>query len=287
MNYSKEIETMQREGYVVLPGMIPADDVEKLLEDSEKFRLLHPDEKKTQYGQGRRLGLAHLEIPAAMKVIMNPSVLSYVTQIFGNSPILMGTLMFERGSQQTIHHDAHFIYTRKPNQMQSVWIALDDIEEDAGPVFIYPKTHLKPYMPYDTLLENPELMDEVFKNRDVLQGKAFYELVDKVFFKWADGLRKIVDDGKIKPFVGKLKKGDVLFFHPHAIHEGSKIQNPKRFRRSIVGHFFNSTQPVWNRTHNVLRGDAYEDKTALKLEYEQGLGVPYVKHPGVVFKDEL
>lgn len=276
---------MQTQGYVHMQGMIPLQDVERLLEDARNFRDAHPDEKRDEYGQGRRLGLAHLEIPSALKVIMNPSVLDFVTQRFQSTPILMGTLMFERGSQQTIHHDAHFIYTRKPDQMQSVWIALEDVEDDAGPVFIYPKTHLKPYMPWDTICENPELKDEVLKNRDKLQGKPFYELLDKVFFKWADGLRRIVD-GKIEPYVARLKKGDVLFFHPHVIHEGAKIQNPKRSRRSIVGHFYNHAHPVWNRTHNVLRGDAYRDEDALKLEFAQANGIDYVKHPGVVFKDE-
>jgi len=283
--FSAEIQRMMVDGFVVISSVLPASLVDRVVKDIELYRSLHPEEKKDEYGRGRRLGLAHLEIPSLMECITHQSILEFVRQRFSGQPALMGSLQFDYGSEQPLHNDAHFICTRNPDQMQSVWIALEDVKDDAGPVLIYPKTHLKPFMPYDTLLKHPDLKKEVFEKRDVLKGKEYYDLINKVFFTWVNDQREIIKREKIEPFIATIKKGDVLFFHPHVMHEGAPIKDPKRFRRSVVGHFFLDKSPVWNRNHCILNGESFEDEKALELTFSKG-PVPYVEHPGPVFKHE-
>ncbi len=104
-----------------------------------------------------------------------------------------------------------------PYRMVAAWVALEDIDPDAGPLQYYPgSNNIPPYLfSHGKLNWVPEEMD------------GFTEYMD----------RKVAELG-LSPKTYCPKKGDVLIWHPLLLHGGGKIKNPLLTRRSIVSHYF-------------------------------------------------
>jgi phytanoyl-CoA hydroxylase len=80
--------------------------------------------------------------PAARKLSLSKTVVSFLAHIFGERPCVMQTLTFNKGSQQPAHADFAFVFNQTDiSYMAASWIPLEDIHADAGPLAYYPGTH--------------------------------------------------------------------------------------------------------------------------------------------------
>ena len=71
-------------------------------------------------------------------------ILSLLEVIYGRPPIPMQTLNFGRGTEQRAHSDNVHFSSVPAGYMCGVWIALEDIDEDNGPLEYYPGSHRLP-----------------------------------------------------------------------------------------------------------------------------------------------
>ena len=72
--------------------------------------------------------------------------------LYGSMPLPFQTLNFLFGTEQSIHSDSVHFNSEPFRQMCGVWLALEDIECDQGPLFYYPKSHTLPEL-------NNEILD--------------------------------------------------------------------------------------------------------------------------------
>jgi hypothetical protein len=64
----------------------------------------------------------------------NPAVMAMLAALYGRTPIPFQTLNFPVGTQQSMHSD-HLHFNSVPDRfMCGVWVALEDIDEDNGPL---------------------------------------------------------------------------------------------------------------------------------------------------------
>ena len=81
---------------------------------------------------------------AARGVALAPAVLAALDQLYGRTPRPFQTLNFPIGTQQPAHSDSMFFSASPPKFMCGVWIALEDMDTENGPLVYYPGSHKLP-----------------------------------------------------------------------------------------------------------------------------------------------
>jgi ectoine hydroxylase len=81
--------------------------------------------------------------------------------LMGREVVPFQTINFHRGSEQKAHSDSIHMSTYPEGYLLAVWVALDKVEMDNGPVFYYPGSHKWPYIYNEDLglSENSPLLD--------------------------------------------------------------------------------------------------------------------------------
>jgi ectoine hydroxylase-related dioxygenase (phytanoyl-CoA dioxygenase family) len=142
------------------------------------------------------------------------------------------SLYFERGSEQPLHRDTPYFWTSPPYKFLGFWIALEDIHEFNGPLRAIEGSHKMPELDLESLriavlgkASCPSSHDELFN----LYNKKIEEA------SFAQGLQE---------YQYKIKKGDVIIWHPQTIHGGSRHLNIDQSRKSLVFHLKTKDVPV-------------------------------------------
>lgn len=148
--------------------------------------------------------------------------LELVSQLMKGNSTLFQSINFQHGSEQDSHSDSIHMTTFPLGGLLGVWIALEDIEDDNGPLHYYPGSHKLPYY------LNKDYGNE--GSRFLLGGKGYgaYEKMIQEKLEGTDFQKKIF----------KAKKGDVLFWHANLIHGGEPHSNKSKTRKSMVLHYY-------------------------------------------------
>jgi ectoine hydroxylase-related dioxygenase (phytanoyl-CoA dioxygenase family) len=105
--------------------------------------------------------------------------------------------------------------------MTGVWIALEDVDAEAGPLLVYPGSHRLPVI-YLKDLDVPKVNED-------WEGFAS---------KYTPRLKRMLADAKLNPMLYTARKGDILFWHANLAHGGSARRDKTKTRRSMVIHYF-------------------------------------------------
>lgn len=241
-------EQWDREGYIAKRSAIPRElitafenDLRNLWDDPDTTCKVHVEhDGVVTLPEATRLDLSHhhyriLDIhtylPSAAAIGNHPSILSAFGEIFGREPTLCQSLTFEYGSEQPLHQDWCFVTTCAPDvpDMVGVWVALDTVEEDNGPLVYYPRSHTMPRYPY-TAATHDGFKPYLDTHVNGLESKKFL-----------------------------AEPGDVLLWHGDLAHAGSPVQNKEKRRLSMILHysFMNSRKKnekqLFLRTMNNLK----------------------------------
>ena len=143
----QEIDTYREKGYLVPDYCLPDALLERMLAAYE--RLLCDN---AALGSDFLLG-PHLENPGAQGVkgsnewfgfATTPALLDMAAQLIGDDIILWGTTIFGKPARQgkgTPWHQDGDYYPILPLETMTIWIALDDVTHDNGPMRFIPGSH--------------------------------------------------------------------------------------------------------------------------------------------------
>lgn len=159
---------------------------------------------------------------AVAEAVADPRLLGTLSFLMGREAKLFQTISFLVGSQQSAHSDAFHMMTEPPGYLIGVWVALEDIEVDQGPVFYLPGSHRGPYLMSEDLdLPRRKRLTVADKGRAYVAAMA-----------------DAVERNDVDPVPFTASKGDVLLWHHNLLHGGSGIERPGATRKSLVAHFF-------------------------------------------------
>ena len=106
--------------------------------------------------------------------------------------------------------------------MCGIWVALEDIEADAGPLVYYPGSHRLPYLAARDLgLTLEQVQAESSPQR-------FFEA----------GWRQEVQKHGYERRLFVARRGEVLLWHANLLHGGAPVKNKRLSRWSQVSHYF-------------------------------------------------
>ena len=161
------------------------------------------------------------EIEGIRRLALAPQILSLLGTLYGREPIPMQTLNFGRGTQQSAHSDSVHFSSVPHGFMCGVWIALEDVDEDNGPLEYYPGSHRLPYLDLSSF------------GLTGSQQKG-YEL----YGAYEDFVKSAIKELKLERRVLRIPKGHAIIWAANLLHGGSPIKDPARTRHSQVTHYF-------------------------------------------------
>jgi len=156
------------------------------------------------------------------QLALDEQVLDLLDHLYGRPAFAFQTLNFAVGSQQHYHRDAVHVNSYPLGFMCGVWFALQDIDEDSGPLHYFAGSHRLPYLSAQSLNLSPKQVQE--------------EKHPQVFFEpyWE---REVAKNGLTSQrFLAE--KGDIFIWHANLLHGGETVNNRRLRRWSQVVHYF-------------------------------------------------
>jgi hypothetical protein len=138
-----------------------------------------------------------------------------LASLYGRRPIPFQTLNFKWGSQQGYHADAIHFTSVPDRYMCGVWVALEDVHHDNGPLTYYPGSHRVPQ----------------FRSFEPGAGPERYAMFEA-------SQRAVMEQLGVEPVDLDAKKGDALIWTSSLLHGGRPIISEGSTRWSQVTHYF-------------------------------------------------
>lgn len=178
-------------------------------------------------------------------------IISLLSKLYGRNAFAFQTLNFEYGSQQAAHSDAVHFHSVPERFMCGVWIALEDVSIDAGPLLYYPGSHKLP-------LYDPRQVG--FIPSETIEQTAFEPL-------W----NKLIEVNSFRKKIFTAKAGDALIWTANLLHGGEPITRSNATRWSQVTHYFFEGCDYYTPMHSdmfegkILKRDPIDIASGLKL----------------------
>lgn len=173
-------------------------------------------------GEGLRVQDAWREDADVRAIACNKRVMDILSLVYDRRAWPFQTLNFPVGTQQHYHSDSIHFSSVPERFMCGVWVALEDVPADAGPLVYYPGSHKWPII-YNEMIE--------FCAGDVGEKKPTQEIYEQAW-------EAMVRATKVEPQYFLPKKGQAAIWSANLLHGGSEHKNPERTRWSQVTHYF-------------------------------------------------
>ena len=160
---------------------------------------------------------------------------------------------FQVWNRQDILSDLIHFSTIPQGLMLAVWVALEDIHEDSGPLLAYAGSHKLNMRYYGDL----GITDQC---GECNPRKKSYDSNDCLQACYGRELRRQVLSNLPPPKKVLIKKGDAFVWAANLLHGGSAILNPNLTRMSQVTHYFlEGAHEYWvPRQSNISLGQLKE-----------------------------
>lgn len=181
--------------------------------------LANPESDKT--AGLRRVQDAWQQDPDVRAIAANQRVLDLLTKLYGRSAFPFQTLNFPVGTQQDAHSDAVHFSSLPERFMCGVWLAMEDISAEAGPLFYYPGSHRWPIM-----------------SNAMIGRRGFGSDLQSAQDPYAPAWQAMCDAHGAGPQTFLARKGQALIWCANLLHGGSRQNDPRLTRWSQVTHYY-------------------------------------------------
>ena len=245
--------TFDHDGYLVFESGISESTIDAAIEDVERefraeglmeralrrARLLVGPLRTPSYRDTVRVQDAWTVSDNVKAIARAPRVLELLRELYGRAPLPFQTLNFKRGSQQSPHSDTWHFNSEPGGFMCGVWLALEDIHDDCGPLIYYPGSH-----------RLGEVTKADFSEAGVPAEQAYHEYI-----------QSLIEREGLQPRYGTLRKGEALVWSSNLLHGGAPQRNPAGTRLTQVTHYFFEGCRYWRPLFSDQDGRHYWEPT--------------------------
>lgn len=154
-------------------------------------------------------------------IAANSEVIALLSKLYGRKAFPFQTLNFPVGTQQQKHSDAVHFSSQPERFMCGVWLAMEDIKAEAGPLCYCPGSHKWP------IISNAMIGRRGW-NSSAHSAQSPFERV------W----EALVDASGIQEEIFLARKGQALIWTANLLHGGSVQTDPRLTRWSQVTHYY-------------------------------------------------
>jgi len=212
------IDAFEAEGYVILKGFLSGTEADQVNAEIDS-RL---KEKKIGFKNGNKIVFAIQQSEILRAIGKNKKLLELLSSLMHGEVKLFQSINFLMGSEQHTHSDSIHMTTFPLGGLLGVWIPLEDIDTDNGPLHYYPGSHKLPY----------------YLNSDYDNEGSYFLLGDKDYTEYEKMLEKKIEEHGIEKKVFTAEKGDLLIWHANLLHGGEPHVNKQKTRKSVVFHYY-------------------------------------------------
>jgi hypothetical protein len=241
-------------------------------------------------------------------IAANPALIDLLSTLYGRRAFPFQTLNFPVGTQQEAHSDSIHFSSLPERFMCGVWLAMEDVSAEAGPLFYIPGSHRwpivtnaligrrgfgetlpsaqHPYGPaWNALREAHGVAEETFLARkgqaliwcaNLLHGGSLQ--TDPRITRWSQVTHYYFDDciyytpAFSDEAVGKLDLRDLV-----SVADGQK--RPNTYLGKVVCERHGLSRLLPTKLIKILRGLGRQVRSFLKCRYQAGLGAKMRSHP--------
>jgi ectoine hydroxylase-related dioxygenase (phytanoyl-CoA dioxygenase family) len=239
----------QENGYVVIPGLFPADEVAHYREHFMTLRrhgeypgdLVGVDPRSNDpLKRYPRMIHMHRWDDVSLRWVLDQRLNACMTGLLGREPFAVQTMIYFKppGARGQALHQDNFYLRAQPGTCLAAWLALDRCDEANGCMQVVPGSHAWPL-----------LCTEKADTR----------------VSFTDVTVPLPPEAEVRPVV--MEAGDVLFFNGALVHGSYPNTTTDRFRRALIGHYIEgAAEQVAQFYHPALRMDG----TIVELATSQG-----------------
>ena len=235
-----QVRHYAEQGYLIFDPQISMDIIDEARQQAEP---LIPSTHANA-----RVQDAWKTVSAVQQIAASSHVLAMLRTLYRREPIPFQTLNFAVGTQQRTHSDSIHFNSIPQRFMCGVWVALEDVRDDNGPLHYFPGSHRLPF--YD-------LVDIGMKGT---VAKTAEEVYGKVYPRYEDFIAAMTQAHGLKKAVLNLKKGQAIIWSANLLHGGEHIQTPGSTRHSQVTHYYFNNCIYYT----PLRSDAAPDRLYIR-----------------------
>jgi phytanoyl-CoA hydroxylase len=233
------LQELEANGYVVIRECIARSNCDDLLSQINAFKARNQDiisRNADEFGNLYRVVNLHLAVDAlADSFVSIDAALETCDGFFSVETSLYTSLYYERGSEQALHRDSPYFCTRPANKYLGVWLALDDVNDDNGPLRVVPRSHLLPDIDVE------KLGREIFGDLNKISSASM-----EGWNRYQSEVQKQCDKQGLVALNVHVSKGDVIIWHPLMFHGGAPHVVKQRSRCSFVMHVTPVGVPVYH-----------------------------------------
>jgi ectoine hydroxylase-related dioxygenase (phytanoyl-CoA dioxygenase family) len=210
-------ERFERDGYLVIDDVAGGETLDAIVAELDSRFGKPPYEEAGVRFFRNRIQDAWRISDSVKALALSPAVHGLLRDLYGRRPLPFQTINFLKGTQQGAHSDAIHFSSMPEGFMCGVWVALEDMDMDNGPLVYYPGTHKLPYLrPSDFGVEAK------------WENYPSYE----------DYVTDLIEREGLEPRYGTIKKGQAIVWAANLLHGGAPQKDRSRTRLSQVTHYF-------------------------------------------------
>lgn len=225
-----QINAFRDTGILVIDSGIPESTLDGILTDLDAM----PAKQLEKYRNGR-MPDAWLYCSNGLAAAVHAPILEQLQQLYGAVPRPFQTLNFPVGTQQRAHADSIHFNSEPFGMMCGVWLALEDIGPEQGPLIYYPGSHKLPEMNFEDL--------------GIAASYDHYK-------EYEDAIEAKIKEHRFIPEYGTVKKGQAIIWAANVLHGGAAQLDKSASRLSQVTHYYFEGAKYWRPGYS-RRGRAY------------------------------
>ncbi|MBE9229229.1 phytanoyl-CoA dioxygenase family protein [Phormidium sp. LEGE 05292] len=209
----KKVKYFAAHGYLIIDSEIPNFDriAEQIINQLE-----------SHYIDPHRIQDAWKFNDDVRTIATAPKVLSILKTLYQREPIPFQTLNFPQGTEQSTHSDTIHFHCVPAGFMCGVWVALEDIDVNNGPLHYYPGSHKLPIFDLNNLGIKGSYQQHPYE---------YYSVYENF-------IESLISHYQLEKIDLCIRKGQALIWSANLLHGGSKILDPTRSRHSQVTHYY-------------------------------------------------
>ena len=214
------VRRFAEDGYVIFDPQLDESLIDALNNS------MAPHFEKIEEGGDKRIQDAWTYDDHVRKLAVSDNVLDRLRLLYQREPIPFQTLNFPVGTQQKTHSDMVHFNSIPHRFMCGVWVALEDITNDNGPLHYYPQSHKLPF--YDMIDLGVKASDNIETKKAIMAYAVDY----------TNFIQEIIKALALKKHTLTIKKGQAMIWSANLLHGGEMINTPGATRHSQVTHYY-------------------------------------------------
>lgn len=213
------VRRFARDGYVIIDPKISSSTIDGAIADLQhRFKPTY----EPYYADEKRLQDGWYVTPHVKAIALAERVMELLRILYRRDPIPFQTLNFCRGSEQRTHSDTIHFHSFPQHFMAGVWMALEDVDDENGPLHYYPKSHTLP----------------IYTMSDLgVMASSPTALYDQ-YWMYEDFVEALMKAKELERVNIKVERGQALIWSANLFHGGTPIKDQARTRLSQVTHYF-------------------------------------------------